>query len=326
MRRSSPVEPERLRVVEAAGIATTGGPRWLIEGLWEHEGVGILGGAPKSCKTWFAIDLAFSVATATAALGRYRVEESGPVLIFCAEDQPAMVKARIEGFASHRARPLKGVPLYVIVENAIRLDTEKDQTRLAATIAHYRPRLLVLDPFVRLHRIDENSALEVSGILAYLREIQRRFHVAILLVHHSRKAGAGTDQVGLSLRGSGDFQAWGESNLYLRRRRGALQLIVEHRNAPAPEPVQLALRANGSGPPHLEVVCTAASSGELDDLKNRVLEVITTGPAPRTQESLRDELRVRTLRLGAALRELEATDSLQRTPAGWILPQPDAPD
>lgn len=318
MRRSAALESGRLEVVQAAAIEDSDGPRWLVEELWEEEGVGILSGAPKSCKTWFALDLAFSVATGTPALGRYAVKEPGPALVFCAEDHPVMVRSRLGGFAIQRRVRLEAVPLHVVLENSLRLDTANDQARLAATVAHYRPRLLVLDPFVRLHRsIDENSALEVAAVLAYLREIQRSYHVAVLLVHHARKAGAGSDQAGLSLRGSGDFHAWGQSNLYLRRRRGALELVVEQRNAPAPEPVQLALRSDGTQLPYLEVVCTASRSGELDDLKKQVLEVLTKADGPRTQEALRAELRVRTQRLQQALRELEIENAVERTAGGW---------
>lgn len=218
---------------------------------------------------------------------------------------------------ANRGRPLEGLPLYVIVESSLRLDTAKDQARLALTLEKYRPRLLVLDPFVRLHRIDENSALEVSGILAYLRELQRRYEVAILLVHHARKAGASAEQAGLTLRGSSDFHAWGETNLYLRRRRGSLELLLEHRNAPAPEPLHLALRSHGGSSPYLEVVSTAARTGELDELKNRILEVLARDSAPRTQDSLRTELQVRTQRIQAALRALEAEGTLERTSLGW---------
>ena len=316
MRRSSPVNVDPLAVVAASSIETASGPRWLIEDLWEEEGVGILSGAPKCYKTWCALDLAFSVASATPALGRYEVGEPGPVLIFCAEDHPRMVRARLEGYAEHRRRPLKDLPLYVILESALRLDTERDQVRLARTLEKYRPRLLLLDPFVRLHRIDENSALDVSGILAYLRQLQRRYQVAILLVHHARKAGSSGEHAGLSLRGSSDFHAWGQSNLYLRRRRGSLELVIEQRNAPEPEPVQLALRSEGS-PPHLEVVCAASQSGELDELKKQVLEVLSHNGDPRTQDSLRIELRVRAQRIQVALRELESEGLIERTAAGW---------
>jgi hypothetical protein len=319
MRRGTDIETEGLRVEQAAAIESSGGTRWLVEDLWEEEGVGILGGAAKSCKSWLALDFAFSVATSTRALGRYAVKKPGPVLIFAAEDHPRQVRARLEGFAVHRKRKLKEEPVHLIIESALRLDTTRDQGRLAQTVARYRPRLLVLDPFVRLHRIDENSALEVSGVLAYLRELQREHHVAILVVHHSRKAGADSDQMGLSLRGSGDFHAWGESNLYLRRRRGALELIVEQRNAPSSEPIQLALRAGGDVPPYLEVVCMAAKSNDLEQLKRQVLEVLGRHHGPKTQEWLRGELRVRLQRLQSAVRELEEQGAVERTAAGWIL-------
>ena len=41
---------------------------------------------------------------------------------------------------------------------SVRLDLPEDQRRLRDTVAILRPTLLVLDPFVRLHRIDENAS------------------------------------------------------------------------------------------------------------------------------------------------------------------------
>jgi RecA-family ATPase len=84
---------------------------------------------------------------------------------------------------ARRNLQIGSVPVNLILASSLRLDTFEDQARLAETVARHRPRLLVLDPFVRLHRIDENSALEVSGVLAYLRQLQREEHVAILVVH-----------------------------------------------------------------------------------------------------------------------------------------------
>ena len=47
----------------------------------------------------------------------------------------------------------------------------------------HRPDLLILDPLVRLHAIDENAAGEIAALLGYLRLLQRKTGVAIALVH-----------------------------------------------------------------------------------------------------------------------------------------------
>jgi AAA domain-containing protein len=107
-----------------------------------------------------------------------------------------------------------------------------------------QPRLLILDPFVRLHRIDENASGEVAPLLAYLRELQRRHAVAVLVVHHAKK-GAGRARAGQALRGSSEFHAWGDSNLYLRRNGDDLSLSVEHRAAPSPTPMTIELAQRG---------------------------------------------------------------------------------
>ena len=59
---------------------------WLIESIWTACAVGVIGGAPKCCKSWFGLDMAVSVATGTPLLGRFAVRQPGPVLVFLAED------------------------------------------------------------------------------------------------------------------------------------------------------------------------------------------------------------------------------------------------
>jgi hypothetical protein len=313
------VTGEPLPVVQAAAIEAGDGPAWLVETLWAEEGVGIVGGAPKCCKSWLALDLALSVASGTPALGTYAVPRAGPVLLFAAEDPPATIRSRLLGLARERGLELVRLPVHVILASSLRLDTVGDQARLAETVGRYRPRLLVLDPFVRLHRIDENSALEVSGVLAYLRDLQRAHRVAVLVVHHARKSPAGAEQQGQTLRGSGDFHAWGDSNLYMRRRRGTLELAIEHRSAPSPEPVELTLLADERSPPHLAIASTGPPSSATDDLARRILDALAAERGPVTQEALREKLKVRLQRVVLALRDLEQRGSIARSAAGWAV-------
>ena len=108
MWRRALVKDEPLPVVQVAAIEQRDGPAWLVEGLWAEEGVGIVGGAPKCCKSWLALDLALSVASGTPALGTYAVPRAGPVLVFAAEDPPcggaletACVTRRVKSWNRH---------------------------------------------------------------------------------------------------------------------------------------------------------------------------------------------------------------------------------
>jgi hypothetical protein len=318
-----PVE-QGLPVVRVGEIAEReSGPRWLVEGLWGASSVGVIGGAPKCAKTWLGLDLALSVATGTACLGRYAVPEPGPVLVYLAEDALLMVRQRLEGMARHRGLDLAEVEIHVITAPVLRLDREPDRARLRATTQRLRPRLLLLDPLVRLHGIDENHAGEVAELLAYFRALQRQLDLSVVLVHHTRKNAVGGVAAGQGLRGSSDIHAFGDSNLYLRRTRDQLVLSSEHRAAAASPPVHLELVATDAATTHLEVVGDLGDGstpltidGQRRSLEQRVLELRGPG-ATVTRAKLRDSLGVRNERLGAVLESLERAGRLCRTPAGW---------
>jgi hypothetical protein len=305
-----------LPVVRVAELASGEiAERWLVEQLWCANAVGVIGGAPKCAKTWLGLDMALSVATGTPCLGRYAVPEPGSVLVYLAEDALPAVRERIEGMARHRDLDLDQVEIHVITAPVLRLDQDRDRTRLWETVRRLRPRLLVLDPLVRLHGIDENHAGDVAELLGYFRSLQRQLGLSVLLVHHTRKNGADGAAAGQGLRGSGDIHAFGDSNLYLRRTEGHLILSSEHRAAPASSVVYLQLVATDAATTHLEVVA------EPDDangrgLEEQVLNLLAQGEM-LTRTRLRDALAVKNERLGKALEALERAGRVGRTPRGW---------
>ena len=186
-----------------------------------------------------------------------------------------MVRERIQGMARHRGLDFAGVEIHAITAPTLRLDREPDRTRLWETTRRLRPRLLVLDPLVRLHGIDENHAGEVAELLAYFRKLQRQFDLSVLLVHHTRKNAAGGVAAGQGLRSS-DIHAFGDSNLYLRRTREHLMLSSEHRAAPASASVYLELVATDAATTHLEVIAEL-QDGQRRSLEEQVLELLAPG-------------------------------------------------
>jgi RecA-family ATPase len=85
--------------------------------------------------------------------------------------------------------------------------------------------LLVLDPLVRVHSIDENNRRAGGNVTRYLRSLQRNIGTAIALVHHVRKNTSAAGNAGYSLRGSGDLYAWLDSFLYLRMHRASERFL-----------------------------------------------------------------------------------------------------
>jgi hypothetical protein len=296
------------------------GTRWLIETLWPPSAVGIVGGQPKSWKTWLALDLALSVASATPCLGRYRVPEAGAALVYLAEDALPDVRARLECLSRSRGLGLEPLALDVIAEPVLRLDQETDRLRLAEAVHRLHPRILVLDPLVRLHRLDENSSSEVSGLLGYLRELQRAHHVSVLLVHHTSKRSQ--TRHGQSLRGTSDLHAWTDVGLYLTWHGDQHRLTPEIRTAKAADPVDLFLATADPEAIHLEVRDARAQEEETTPatlpLAQRVLRVLEReAPSAVRRSTLREELRVNNAKLGEALDELEHTGLAVRSEDGW---------
>ena len=212
---SAPTPPAPFPVVRPCDLQVSPASTtpWLIDQLWTAQAVGIIGGRPKCNKTWLALEMAVAVASGSACLNRFAVPSTGRVLLYAAEDSASDLRLRLQSLAHHHGIPLASLDLRVITADSLRLDRAADQERLTATLLLHRPALLILDPLVRLHAIDENAAGEIAALLGYLRGLQRQSGSAIALIHHARKNVAADGGAGYSLRGSSDLYAWVDSFL-----------------------------------------------------------------------------------------------------------------
>jgi len=310
-----PVQPAH-RLAERAADQS-----WLVTGLWSEQAVGIIGGEPKCCKSFLALDLAVAVAAGTPCLRHFTVPKPGRVLLYAAEDALHIVRRRLDGICAAAGLAIADLDVQVITAPTLRLDLDADRASLEETIASLKPRLLVLDPFVRLHRIDENVSGEVAPLLAFLRDLQRRHGLAVIVVHHARK-GAGNIRAGQALRGSSEFHAWGDSNLYLRRDDEELTLTVEHRAAPAMPAItiELAERAHALA---LEVVGSQsqpAKKPQPPSIDERITTALSEAGQPQPFDDLRARCRVRTATLYDRLAAMTNAGRIVKSPAGYHLP------
>jgi hypothetical protein len=302
-----------LPVKRAAEITESPSQRWLVESLWTQQAVGILCAQPKSGKSWLALDFAVSVASGTPVLDRFAVPDTGPVLVFPAEDALPLVRDRLAGICKHRGVDFDTLDVWLIGSSVLRLDIPRDCEALEDTVAELSPRLLILDPLIRLHQADENSATEIAKILSFLRHVQRKYATAILLIHHARKHGGGDP--GLGLRGSTEIRAWSDTNLFIRHRRG-LELVVEHRAAPAPESVRLGLIADDEAAVHVAI---EEAPPQNPDLRDRIVDLLGSTKGALSREVIRREVGTRNQTVGEILDVLLEEDRIEKTGAGYLL-------
>jgi hypothetical protein len=313
----NPLPVQRASQLDSSGPQT----QWLVQELWTDQAVGILGGEPKSCKSFLALDLAVSVASGAPCLRQFPARRSGPVLLFPAEDSLAVVRQRLEAIAAAAQVPFASLPVQVITAPSLRLDTATDRERLAHTVQQQRPILLILDPLIRLHRVDENDATQIAALLSYLRQLQRQFQLAVLVVHHARKDSS-SSRPGQALRGSSELHGWGDSNLYLRRRASQLTLSTEHRAAPSRDHIPLQLTASGSTATLTVVERSSVPSDPVPTPLERVRQALAQLQEPIPVHQLQKLCAMRTATVCSALAELSTKGEVVRDTRGYQLRLP----
>jgi hypothetical protein len=174
---------------------------------------------------------------------------------------------------------------------------------------------------IRLHRIDENDASQVAALLSYLRQLQRQFHLAIILVHHARKD-SNSSRPGQALRGSSELHGWGDSNLYMRRKGSQLTLSTEHRAAPSQDHIPLQLTQSGSALSLSLLEQPEVELGAEPTPVDRVRQTLAGLQEPVPVQQLRKLCGIRTAAVCSALEELSRSGEVSREATGYQLKPP----
>jgi hypothetical protein len=180
--------------------------------------------------------------------------------------------------------------------------------------------VLILDPMIRLHRVDENDASKIAALLSYLRELQRQFQLAVVLVHHARKDGH-SSRPGQALRGSSELHGWGDSNLYMRRRGPHLTLTTEHRAAASLDNIPLQLTQSGSAWTLCLLEASPSAQSPLSPL-DRVRQALGQLTEPASVQQLRKLCGMRTATVCSCLAQLSEQGLVNRDSKGYQLKLP----
>lgn len=190
-------------------------PRFAVPNILA-EGLNFLAGAPKLGKSWWAMGIAIAVASGGRALGQVPVER-GEVLYLALEDSPRRLKSRLE-------KMLVGDP----APEGLYFETEWDRLSDGGGEGietwvkdHPACRLIVVDVFARVRpRVSDRSDRYLADYEAAqpLKAVADRHGLAVVVLHHTRKAGA--DDFVEMVSGTHGLAAAADTIIVCKRARG----------------------------------------------------------------------------------------------------------
>jgi hypothetical protein len=194
---------------------------WLIQDVLPRRGFSALFGPPGSFKSFVALDIAHSIATGTAWMGK-DVTTPGAVLYICGEGHGG-IGARIRALRlHHKTEP--GAPVYVIRHQLNLRSSKEDIQQLQLAISNLVQREQVRFELVQVDTLarafgggNENDSSDMGAFIASLSKIQRLLDCALQIVHHVGK------DITKGLRGHSSLLGALDTELELQRLDGTLQ-------------------------------------------------------------------------------------------------------
>jgi len=171
--------------------------QWVVQDILP-AGVSMLCAKPKQGKSWLALDLAMAVAAGSSNALGCKQAVKGDVLYFALEDNQRRMNTRIKKLIFDRFESAPSNAFLITGTTVPRLNQGFEVELDKYLESHPKTRLVVVDPFTFIEtppkrnqsmRSYQEDYEAINRLTALTRE--KYPQVAILLVYHMRKDGAG---------------------------------------------------------------------------------------------------------------------------------------
>lgn len=316
-------------------------PDILVEGLIQAGDQVLLSAAPKTGKSFLALELALRLAVGAGSFisPRWRIKAPRRVLYISLEMPAGALAARLPAHeALCAADPVRyGENLFFVFPS----DEEAHGTLLKHAgylrqmIDLVRPEFVIFDTLIQLHESDENDNIMMGRVMRAIRQLCRTTNsksgerIAHLVLHHNRKALAGERGYGgiSSARGAGSIHSEVDLALVLNssaRDPSKATMGVSSRSVDAPPLIHLERRkmpsfhyleevSDPDAMPVDEGLLARAHAAAREAFQKAMGEAGISWPAPRSVTGRDLEILIADLMFKAL-----ASEGKGRTPGGVI--------
>jgi hypothetical protein len=231
-RQNGPARVQSMSLEDLMDDSTIAVPELAIEGLLPKSGLVLFGGRPKDGKSWFACQMALSMATGQALGGWLKVIDPGRVHLWALEDQYAITKdkmlkllhgTRPDGLSGIRILPELAQPILNGGDQIIRRELEQSPAEL-----------LILDSLFKLTG-EKQPHSDISQrdytVIDRVRKIALDFKCAAVIIMHTKKGAQGGNPIE-NLLGTSGTPAAADAVCELKRFRTGGKLTVTGRSVP----------------------------------------------------------------------------------------------
>ncbi|MGI5348795.1 AAA family ATPase [Streptomyces sp. CA-250714] len=190
-------------------------PRWAVPGILS-EGVNLLAGPPKVGKSWLSLGLGLSVASGGMAMDTVPVE-GGPVLYLALEDTPRRLQSRMGKLLGGQPAP----SALTLATTCPPLPQGGNEAICQWLDRNPEARMVVIDVFAKMRGPSNPGASAYDADYAavgHAKRIADHYGIAVVLVHHVRKAGS--DDFLTEVSGTNGLAGAADATLVLKRARG----------------------------------------------------------------------------------------------------------
>lgn len=189
-------------------------PTWRVRGILPVGALSMVYSPQEQGKTFFALDIALSVATGTPF--QSREVRQGPVVYVLGEGRGGL-RQRIEAWKKEHG--VTDIEAAFFLLDGVQFRNRTDAVALfdAINALNVKPAMIIVDTFARSAvGVDENNAKDVGEWIEGVRVFQQWFDdVDLLVVHHAQKGG--NDGGAVRERGSSAFIGATDTVIRLKR-------------------------------------------------------------------------------------------------------------
>jgi len=201
------------------------------EGILRRNSILVIGGPPKSYKSFISNTMAIDLVTgyhlfsalrkhAKQVTRAFEVLAPQRVLIFEQEigedDMEDRLKPAYETLSPYQQDLVRNGLYTHSLDHRLQLDAREGVNLIAEEIDRVRPSVVIFDPLIEFHTSDENSSEDMAKILRHIDLLREEYKFATIINHHEGKETqikrAGADR----LRGSSVLYGKGDTFLTLR--------------------------------------------------------------------------------------------------------------